>query len=903
MTRKEKKSNKIAIIITLIVIILLLLLSLFFVFRKDNTNNEEVKEVTNPIQEVIEKVVEEVTTTEEEKVNEEKDEYYYVSFLNLDDSLIQKISYKKGSMPSYNGDTPTFYDGSYNYTFTGWDKKFSKVNGNQVYKAQYDKTPIGNTTNTHQCSSYTLKDDGSWVCKSCGKTLSGTDSAYFTVLNDDDQPTTIIKLTKDVTNTSGISKSGDNIVYTNSGDAKDVIIKTTGGKLIINDTNNQSHQTHYGYLNDSEIDTGDSCFVTHGVIDNMQINDGKVIADKDGYVMLVKAASGTTIEEKNNGKFAIDEDTNSADVKDVTVIVSGTAKTLGELGYDTTNEKVKIDDTVRKNESFVIATKSDLYRFRDLINKGINIPYAKLTNDIDISSDTWTPIGTFKYPYHGYIDGNGKKIKGLTGTVKDLQKDNWFEAHTTQITGAAYGFIAIAGNGDVTVKDLTFNNANIDLAKGNSIGVVIGYLPNTNDFSEVISYDDTLTEDYQEFDGHRFSNKNIEDGCIKKIGENYYTGKAQLIGFGNSGIKKLTLDNINVSGSISGNDSVGGLVGKAYNDSLTITNCETNTKVKANGRAGGLVGYIRNDTLNWNISNNTIKNDITSTGTLSASGVDKIVIFEKMTGTKKIYNNETSEATMHFGDDEQKEAYTLAYSEDDGTDYVTFTLTGETIYYSYVYSARCINFENAIINNTYEIDNNKYRLYGTSTVNNSATIKQISNFGTLTVNNENGTITKLINYANATVSKGVVTLLQNSKLEDGEVPQATLKDNVEVSISSKNGNITIDSATVNLKEGGTSIALYKATINDGTFNEHLKVSEGCTLTLNKFVTINTTKSYHISVASGGTLTYDDKKLVSVTKDDKGDKYILVNVSVGGTINGETNSGTKAKKYYLIEKGE
>lgn len=60
-----------------------------------------------------------------------------------------------------------------------------------------------------------------------------------------------------------------------------------------------------------------------------------------------------------------------------------------------------------------------------------------------------------------------------------------------------------------------------------------------------------------------------------------------------------TIDNIEVSGSVSGSDYVGGIVGRpslsAETDTLTISNCINHAKVTANEKAGGIIGYARAD--------------------------------------------------------------------------------------------------------------------------------------------------------------------------------------------------------------------------------------------------------------------------------------------------------------------
>lgn len=61
-----------------------------------------------------------------------------------------------------------------------------------------------------------------------------------------------------------------------------------------------------------------------------------------------------------------------------------------------------------------------------------------------------------------------------------------------------------------------------------------------------------------------------------------------------------TIENIEVSGSIAGNDYVGGIAGRPYVDdknpgTLTIKNCVNNATISGNTKVGGIVGYARAD--------------------------------------------------------------------------------------------------------------------------------------------------------------------------------------------------------------------------------------------------------------------------------------------------------------------
>lgn len=80
-----------------------------------------------------------------------------------------------------------------------------------------------------------------------------------------------------------------------------------------------------------------------------------------------------------------------------------------------------------------------------------------LENDITLSGDEWTPIGTSDHPFTGTLDGNGKTINGLTvgnGADNDSNNDKAF-----------FGFT----NG-ATVKNIAFTNA---VVKGSKQAAIV----------------------------------------------------------------------------------------------------------------------------------------------------------------------------------------------------------------------------------------------------------------------------------------------------------------------------------------------------------------------------------------------------------------------------------------------
>lgn len=211
---------------------------------------------------------------------------------------------------------------------------------------------------------------------------------------------------------------------------------------------------------------------------------------------------------------------------------------------------------------------------------------AVLTADIELSGETWTPIGSESTPYTGTFDGQGYTISGMTienaesysglfgnvtGTVKNFTVIGSITItgdKTVAKVGGAIGSLGTASAGG-TVSGV-ISGVDITVSAGNDhIGGVVGSMPeNSSPTVESCLYMGNITV-------------TVEAGSV-----------AGVVGY----IRTGTIQNCANWGGISintgGNGSVGGILGYCNNGNIYIRNCYNSGVIAAEGTAnvGAIVG-------------------------------------------------------------------------------------------------------------------------------------------------------------------------------------------------------------------------------------------------------------------------------------------------------------------------
>jgi len=242
------------------------------------------------------------------------------------------------------------------------------------------------------------------------------------------------------------------------------------------------------------------------------------------------------------------------------------------------------------DDPYLISTSADLAGLAVLVN-GLNEEtatdfsglYIELADNIDLADHSWTPIGTVSIetaiPFSGIFDGNGKTVTGLTvpdrgsydyaglfGYTENAIIQDLAITECSVMGGACVGGLVGQAHG-TSITDCQVSGV---LRGYNYVGGLVGYT----------SYD--IEADQIEPAAFSITNSSFT-GTV--IGD--YRESQEAVG-GLVGESQYDIENCFASARVSGNDYVGGLVGrnlKTINGSYA-----TGDAVSNYGISGGLVG-------------------------------------------------------------------------------------------------------------------------------------------------------------------------------------------------------------------------------------------------------------------------------------------------------------------------
>ena len=212
-------------------------------------------------------------------------------------------------------------------------------------------------------------------------------------------------------------------------------------------------------------------------------------------------------------------------------------------------------DSVVASTSFEINSLSQLESFRDATNSGETFSGKTINLNVNITlSKAWKSISNYYRKtnmdkwFAGEFNGNGHTIYGLTNNGLAFNDINTGYNSSTPAGNTEYVYGLFGSVNGANIHDLKLSNVNIV-----------------------------------------FNTELLPDGVGALVG--YSAGAT-------------TIKNIEVNGSISGYDAVGGIVGRARGTSIVIDGCTNNASVNSVRQCGGIAGQLGEfSTLNTEVKN------------------------------------------------------------------------------------------------------------------------------------------------------------------------------------------------------------------------------------------------------------------------------------------------------------
>ncbi|MDR3255817.1 MAG: hypothetical protein LBT31_09655 [Synergistaceae bacterium] len=248
-----------------------------------------------------------------------------------------------------------------------------------------------------------------------------------------------------------------------------------------------------------------------------------------------------------------------------------------------------------RDDPYLVASRAELARLAREVNRGNGFSgrYFRMTEDIDIDGQEWTPIGNADAPFMGCFDGDGHTILNLSVNLSETEGGGLFgrvtgEVANLEVDGAdiyARSCVgAVVAHNEGTIKNVTARVALRvnETCAGGIVGLNDGVIENVTS-SGIVRGESALG-------GLVGDNKGIVRQSLSKAdvrgGENDVGGVA--------GVNDGQLRNISSCGIVDGSFRVGGIAG--FNNG-TIENCAAAGAILGVEVVGGLVGDNRGSVL------------------------------------------------------------------------------------------------------------------------------------------------------------------------------------------------------------------------------------------------------------------------------------------------------------------
>ena len=280
-----------------------------------------------------------------------------------------------------------------------------------------------------------------------------------------------------------------------------------------------------------------------------------------------------------------------------------------------------------ENDPYLIKNAADLKKLAEKVNGGEAYAntYFKLTADIDLEKEEWTPIGIFdrKAPFKGTFDGgrhqitnlkisNGGQYGGLFGYTEGAV------IKSCNVTGEINGYNytgGIVGYADANTKILNCSFQGNVKGKGEGRGGIVGYMSGGGEVNRC--YVIGTVTGYREVGGIAGYGVGTIKNCyaladVTAAGDNAGYNAGGIAGYAYG----VTIENCYYSGEVSASGSAGGIAGTAWRG--TIQNCVSLAESVTGSNANRIAGYNYNATL----TNNYAWSDTTVSGSATSDGED-----------------------------------------------------------------------------------------------------------------------------------------------------------------------------------------------------------------------------------------------------------------------------------------
>ena len=346
-----------------------------------------------------------------------------------------------------------------------------------------------------------------------------------------------------------------------------------------------------------------SCFITFST-------------DESGIITGIQSAAASVSFDKAGTMESISVD--SVDVSYDEIVNDVENPTEPPAPEPVTEIKVTSADTADESwysesaSTLYIRDAGDLLALVKTVNDGNSLSgkTVEFEMDFDISAISWTPIAEGSRDeegatyFSGIIEGNGHTIIGLNSGDYTYTYTN---SDSEPVTSFAYGFIALAE--DVTVRNLNFSQVNINVDEGDSVGAAIGYVKGS------------LTAENVSVDAQSTISGN--EAVAGVAGRAYAQAPDKTISFTD------VFNDAEVTGSGTKTSGILSTISSGADSYSTVTFTDVANKGKINGAsngAGGIVGYYAKVmTGNFVSVSNSGEVSGPSVGTDSAGGLIAVI--------------------------------------------------------------------------------------------------------------------------------------------------------------------------------------------------------------------------------------------------------------------------------------